>query len=250
MGRLDGKVAVITGGSSGIGKAIAVLYAKEGADVVIISRKEEALKEVCKLNEKKISYVVGDITKDESIKKLVDYVKKKFKKLDILVNNAGWCPVQPLKEIKINDYDKAFDLDVRALVNITIEFLPLILQSKGNIINLSTVGASHRAANLSMYLGAKGAVENFTRCWALELAKDGVRVNAIAPGAIETNIWNMTDLSLEDAKKHKKSMEQHIPCGRFGTPEEVANVALFLASNEASYVTGSIYNVDGGAGAP
>lgn len=250
MGRLDGKVAVITGGSSGIGKAIAVLYAKEGAEVVIISRKEEALKEVCKLNEKKISYVVGDITKDESIKKLVDYVKKKFKKLDILVNNAGWCPVQPLKEIKISDYDKAFDLDVRALVNITIEFLPLILQAKGNIINLSTVGASHRAANLSMYLGAKGAVENFTRCWALELAKDGVRVNAIAPGAIETNIWNMTDLSLEDAKKHKKSMEQHIPCGRFGTPEEVANVALFLASNEASYVTGSIYNVDGGAGAP
>ena len=250
MGRLDGKVAVITGGSSGIGKAIAVLYAKEGADVVIISRKEEALKEVCKLNEKKISYVVGDITKDESIKKLVDYVKKKFKKLDILVNNAGWCPVQPLKEIKISDYDKAFDLDVRALVNITIEFLPLILQAKGNIINLSTVGASHRAANLSMYLGAKGAVENFTRCWAIELAKDGVRVNAIAPGAIETNIWNMTDLSLEDAKKHKKSMEQHIPCGRFGTPEEVANVALFLASNEASYVTGSIYNVDGGAGAP
>ena len=250
MGRLDGKVAVITGGSSGIGKAIAVLYAKEGADVVIISRKEEALKEVCKLNEKKISYIVGDITKDESIKKLVDYVKKKFKKLDILVNNAGWCPVQPLKEIKISDYDKAFDLDVRALVNITIEFLPLILQAKGNIINLSTVGASHRAANLSMYLGAKGAVENFTRCWALELAKDGVRVNAIAPGAIETNIWNMTDLSLEDAKKHKKSMEQHIPCGRFGTPEEVANVALFLASNEASYVTGSIYNVDGGAGAP
>jgi NAD(P)-dependent dehydrogenase (short-subunit alcohol dehydrogenase family) len=207
MGRLDGKVAVITGGSSGIGKAIAVLYAKEGADVVIISRKEEALKEVCKLNEKKISYVVGDITKDESIKKLVDYVKKKFKKLDILVNNAGWCPVQPLKEIKISDYDKAFDLDVRALVNITIEFLPLILQAKGNIINLSTVGASHRAANLSMYLGAKGAVENFTRCWALELAKDGVRVNAIAPGAIETNIWNMTDLSLEDAKKHKKSIE-------------------------------------------
>ena len=250
MGRLDNKVAVITGGSSGIGKAIAVLYAKEGADVVIISRKEEALKEVCKLNQKKISYVVGDITKEESVKKLVDYVKNKFKKLDILVNNAGWCPVQPLKEIKISDYDKAFDLDVRALVNVTIEFLPLILQAKGNILNLSTVGASHRGPNLSIYLGAKGAVENFTRCWALELAKDGVRVNAIEPGAIETNIWNMTDLSLEDAKKHKKSMEQHIPCGRFGTPEEVANVALFLASNEASYVSGSIYNVDGGQGAP
>ena len=250
MGKLDGQVAVVTGGSSGIGKSIAVLFAKEGADVVIISRKEEALKEVCKLNPEKITYVAGDITQTENIKKLVEYVKNKFGKLDILVNNAGWCPVQPLKEIKIEDYDKAFNLDVRSLVNITIESLQLILKAKGNIINISTVGASHRGPNLSMYLGAKAAVENFTRCWALELAKDGVRVNAIAPGAIETNIWNVTDLSPEDAKKHKESMEKVIPCGRFGTPEEVANVALFLASKEASYVTGSIYNVDGGAGAP
>ena len=250
MGKLDGQVAVVTGGSSGIGKSIAVLFAKEGADVVIISRKEEALKEVCKLNPEKITYVVGDITQTENIKKLVEYVKNKFGKLDILVNNAGWCPVQPLKEIKIEDYDKAFNLDVRSLVNITIESLQLILKAKGNIINISTVGASHRGPNLSMYLGAKAAVENFTRCWALELAKDGVRVNAIAPGAIETNIWNVTDLSTEDVKKHKESMEKVIPCGRFGTPEEVANVALFLASKEASYVTGSIYNVDGGAGAP
>ena len=222
---------------------------QKGADVVIISRKEEALKEVCKLNPKKITYVAGDITKTEVIKKLVEYVKNKFGKLDILVNNAGWCPVQPLKELKIEDYDKAFNLDVRALVNITIEFLQLILKAKGNIINLSTVGATHRGPNLSMYLGAKAAVENFTRCWAMELAKDGVRVNAIAPGAIETNIWNVTDLSPEEAKKHKESMEKMIPCGRFGTPEEVANIALFLASKEASYVNGSIYNVDGGAGA-
>ena len=250
MGKLDGQVAVVTGGSLGIGKSIAVLFAQEGADVVIISRKEEALKEVCKLNPQKITYVAGDITQTESIKKLVEYVKNKFGKLDILVNNAGWCPVQPLKEIKIEDYDKAFNLDVRALVNVTIEFLPLILKAKGNIINLSTVGATHRGPNLSMYLGAKAAVENFTRCWALELAKDGVRVNAIAPGAIETNIWNVTDLSPEDAKKHKESMEKMIPCGRFGQPEEVAKVALFLASKDASYVSGSIYNVDGAAGAP
>ena len=250
MGRLDGKVALVTGGSSGIGKSIALLYAKEGADVVINSRKEEALKEVCKLNESKITYVVGDITQDEVVKKIAEYIKTKFGKLDILVNNAGWCPVQPLKEIKISDYDKAFNLDVRALVNVTIECLPLILKAKGNILNISTVGASHRGPNLSMYLGAKAAVENFTRCWALELVKDGVRVNCISPGAIETNIWNMTDLSEEEAKKHKESMEKVIPMGRFGTPEEVANVALFLVSNEASYVTGSIYAVDGGAGAP
>ena len=250
MGRLDGKVALVTGGSSGIGKSIALLYAKEGADVVIISRKEEALKEVCKLNEQKITYMAGDITQDDIVKKLAEHIKTKFGKLDILVNNGCWCPVQPLKEIKISDYDKAFNLDVRALVNVTIECLPLILKAKGNILNISTIGATHRGPILSMYAGAKSAVESFTRCWAQELAKDGVRVNCIAPGAIETNIWNVTDLSPEDAKKHKEGMTNFIPMGRFGTGEEVANVALFLVSNEASYVTGSIYFVDGGAGAP
>ena len=250
MGRLDGKVAIVTGGSSGIGKSIALLYAKEGADVVINSRSEEALKEVCKQNEKKITYVVGDITQDEVVKKLADYVKTKFGKLDILVNNAGWCPYLPLKEMKIIDYDKVFNLDVRALVNVTIECLPLILKAKGNILNISSISASHRFLNVSLYTGAKAVVENFTRCWALELTKDGVRVNAIAPGAIETNIWYVANLSKEGAEKYKKEAEKMIPCGRFGKPEEVANVALFLVSDEASYVTGSIYNVDGGAGAP
>ena len=128
MGRLDGKVAIVTGGGSGIGKAIALSFAKEGADVVIIGRKEETLKETCNLNEKKITYVIGDITKDESIKNLVEYVTKKFGKLDILVNNAGLCIYQSLKELKITDYDKTFDLDVRALVNVTIQCLPLLLK--------------------------------------------------------------------------------------------------------------------------
>ena len=173
MKRLDGKLALVTGGSSGIGKSISILFAKEGANVVIISRNEEDLKETCKLNNEKISYVVGDITKDESIKKLVEYIKTKFGKLDILVNNAGCSPIKPLKELKIEDYDKTFDLNVRALVNVTIECLPLIIKSKGNILNVSTVGATHRWPNYSMYVGSKAAVENFTRCWAMELAKDG-----------------------------------------------------------------------------
>ena len=250
MGRLDGKVAIVTGGSSGIGKSIALLYAKEGADVVINSRSEEALKEVCKQNEKKITYVVGDITQEGVVKKIADYVKTKFGKLDILVNNAGWCPYLPLKEMKITDYDKVFNLDVRALVNVTIECLPLILKSKGNILNISSFGATHRFKNLSMYMGAKAAVENFTRCWALELAKEGVRVNALAPGIIESNMWNLTGLPKEKEKLFKENTIKMIPFQRIGTPEEVANVALFLVSDEASYVTGSIYNVDGGAGAP
>ncbi len=248
MKKLDGKVAIVTGGGSGIGRAIAESYAKEGAKVVIIGRHEEPLKETAAAN-KNISYVVGDLTKTEDIKKLVSFAVKKFGGLDILVNNAGWCPVQPLKEITVADYDKAFALDCRALVEMTIEALPLILKSKGNIINLSTVGATHRAPNLSMYVGAKAAVENFTRCWALELAGDGVRVNAIAPGAIDTNIWNVTNLDKKAEKAHRDSIAKTIPCGRFGEPQEIARVAVFLASEDASYVNGAIIAVDGGQGA-
>ena len=152
--------------------------------------------------------------------------------------------------MKISDYDKVFNIDVRALVNVTIEFLPLIIKSKGNILNMSSFCATHRFKNLSMYMGAKAAVENFTRCWALELAKEGVRVNALAPGIIESNMWNLTGLPKEKEKLFKENTIKMIPFQRIGTPEEVANVALFLVSDEASYVTGSIYNVDGGIGAP
>ncbi len=233
----------------GIGKAIALSFAREGAKVVIVGRGESALKETAILSEN-ISCVAGDITNSQTVKKIVEKLETDFDgKLDILVNNAGWCPVQPITEVTVEDYDKAFNLDVRAVVDLTTQTLPLIIKAKGSIINLSSVGATHPAKNLSMYVGAKAAIENFTRVWALELAEYGVRVNAIAPGAIETNIWNVTDLSPEDAKKHKDGIASGIPFKRFGTAEEVAKVALFLASDEASYVSGSIYAVDGASGA-
>lgn len=133
--KLDGKVAIVTGGGSGIGKAIAVRYAKEGAHVVIVGRREAVLKETAALDDK-ISYVAGDITKDEVVEHVMETVKEKYGHLDILINNAGWCPVQPITEITIEDYDKAFSLDVRALVNMTIHALPMIIEAKGNIINL------------------------------------------------------------------------------------------------------------------
>ena len=249
MGRLDGKVAIVTGGGSGIGRSITVLFAKEGADVVIIGRNEEALKETCKLNEKKISYVVGDITKEENIKKLLDYVTKKFGKLDILVNNAGISIDKSIKELNISEYDKTFDLDVRAVVNMTINCLPLLIKSKGNILNNSSICSTHCVAKMSMYSGAKAAINNFTRCWAIELAKDGVRVNAIAPGAIETDIWKKANSSKEQIEKCMAYIKNKIPCGRFGTSEEVANVCLFLVSDEASYVNGAIIGIDGAFGA-
>lgn len=177
-------------------------------------------------------------------------INEKFEgKLDILVNNAGWCPVMPLKEIKIEDYDNAFTLDVRALVNVTINTLPMILKAKGNIINMSSVGATHRAVNLSMYQAAKAAVENLRKCWAIELAPDVVRVNAIAPGAISTDIWKVPGLTPEQSKAHIDSITSTIPCKRIGEPEDIANAVLYLVSTDASYITGTVIAVDGGMGA-
>lgn len=247
--RLDNKIAIVTGGGTGIGKAIALRYAKEGAKVVITGRRESKLQEVAAENSN-IHYVAADLTKTEDVTKVIDYVKANFAgQLDILVNNAGWCPVQSVKDLTLKDYDSAFSLDVRAVVDITIQALPLLLKTKGNIINMSTNGVQHRAVNLSMYIGAKSAVENFTRCWALDLVDDGVRVNAIAPGAIRTDIWNVTNLPEKEAREHEKRTTANIPMKRFGTPDEIADAALFLASEESSYIDGAVIGVDGGISA-
>lgn len=247
--RLNNKVAVVTGGGTGIGKAIALRYAKEGAKVVITGRRESKLQEVAAENSN-IHYVAADLTKTEDVTKVIDYVKQNFDgQLDILVNNAGWCPVQSVKDLTLKDYDSAFSLDVRAVVDITIQALPLILKTKGTIINMSTNGVQHRALNLSMYIGAKSAVENFTRCWALDLVDDGVRVNAIAPGAIRTDIWNVTNLPEKEAREHEARTTANIPMKRFGTPDEIADAALFLASDESSYIDGAVIGVDGGISA-
>ena len=247
--QFENKVAVVTGGGSGIGRAIAERYANEGAKVIIAGRRESVLKEVADANAN-ISYVVADITNSDDVAKIAQTIETDFNgQLDILVNNAGWAPVAPLKELTLADYDRAFALDVRALLDVTINTLPFILKAKGNIINLSTVGAQHRGPNMSMYLGAKAAVENFTRVWAMELAADGVRVNAIAPGTIATDIWHQTDLSAEDAKAHMNTIINMIPLRYVGASEDIANAAAYLASEQARYVTGAIMAVDGGMGA-
>ena len=141
MEKLNEKVVIVTEGSSGIGRAIAERFAKEGASVIIVGRHEESLKEVAGTNAS-ISYVVGDITDSKVVEEVVAKAKNDFGRLDILINNAGWCPVQPITEITVEDYDKAFNLDVRAVVDLTTRALPMIMESKGNIINLSSVGAN------------------------------------------------------------------------------------------------------------
>ena len=245
MKSMENKVAVVTGGGKGIGLGIAKAFAGQGAKVVIAGRHEDILKKACEETEG-LYYVVADITKSENVSKIISYVKDNFKRLDVLVNNAGWCPVKPITEITMKDYEAAFDLDVRALVDMTIQSLDLLKESRGNIINMSSIGANHPGPNLSMYVGAKAAVENFTKVWAAELAPYGIRVNAIAPGAIETDIWNVPGLTEEESRKHFERTTANIPMKRMGQPEEIGRGALFLADDENSYITGSILTIDGG----
>lgn len=246
--RYENKVVLVTGGSQGIGRGIAERFAQEGADVVITGRHEETLKEVADKYEK-MTYVVSDLTVDSDVQKIADYIKDNFNKLDVLVNNAGWCPLVPLKEITMKDYDRAFNLDVRGLLNMTVSVLPLIIKGQGNIINISSVGAQRPSTLISLYAGAKAAVDNFTRVWAQELAEDNVRVNAIAPGNFNTSIWHKTDMSREAEDENLERMSKMAPIRRLGEPSEIGALAAYLASDEAAYITGSIYNIDGGMAA-
>lgn len=194
-------------------------------------------------------YMVLDMTAEDAPDKVKQLLDEQYGgQLDILVNNAGWCPIQPLADITEASYDAAFDLDVKAVVLLTAKLLPLLKKAKGNVINMSSLGGDHPAPNISLYVAAKAAVQNLTKAWASELADDGVRVNAIAPGAIETNIRNVPGATQKQMDDNMARVNAGIPMKRFGRPEEVANVANFLASDEASYVSGSIYGVDGGAG--
>lgn len=248
MERYDGKVVLVTGAGTGIGRAVAQRFAREGAQVLILGRTETTLKETTEADEK-ISYVTADIEKDEDIEKVVAAVKEKYGKLDVLVNNAGWAPVTPFSDVKMAEYDKVFGINVRALVNITLHLLPLLKESKGNIINMSSVICKNHLLNMSMYAGTKAAVEIFTQIWAKELAPEGVRVNAIGVGSIETPIYGKTELSDSGIKEHIEKITKAIPQGHFGKPKDIAAVAAFLASDEAGFITGSIYGIDGGFGA-
>ena len=248
MNRFEEKVVVVTGAGTGIGRAVAQRFAKEGAKVLILGRTEKTLQETAEADED-ISYVVADIEKDEDIEKVVDVIKKKFGRLDILVNNAGWAPVTPFSDVRMDEYDKVFGINVRALVNMTLHMLPMLKEAKGNVINMSSVICKNHLLNMSMYAGTKAAVEIFTQIWAKELAPEGVRVNAIGVGSIETPIYGKTELSDSGIKEHIEKITKAIPQGPFGKPEDIAAVAAFLSSYEAGCITGSIYGIDGGFGA-
>lgn len=239
------KVALVTGAGSGIGQAIAKYLAEAGATVVIIGRTESTLKETAELN-KNISYLVSDISIDENITAIIAEVKKRYARLDVLINNAGVAPVTPLAEVLLQEYDTAFITNVRAVVDLTRQALPMLKAVRGNVINISSTAAEKPIPNMSIYSASKAAMSALTKSWAKEMAKDGVRFNNVIVGPIETPIYDKTDLSDEGAQKHREFVLGTIPMGRYGEPNDVASAVLFLASDETKFVTGADFAVDGG----
>ena len=239
MGLLENKIAIITGAGRGIGKATAHQYSEEGATVIIAEYDEQSGQETA--NSIGGHFFKADISSQNSVTSLFKYVKKKFNRLNILVNNAGILNDSTLKKMESDQFDSVMNVNLRgtylcgkAAANIMIE------QKSGVILNAASVVAHNGNFGQTNYVASKTGVIGMTKVWARELGKDGIRVNAIAPGFIQT------DMTANMPEKIIRMMGDKVPLRRWGKPEEVANAYTFLASNNASYITGTVLNVDGG----
>lgn len=247
MQTLNNQTALVTGAGSGIGQDIAVKLAQMGANVVITGRKEAPLKETAALHGN-ISYIVADVGKTEDVSRVLVEIKQKFNRLDIMVNNAGMAPVTPIAKQTLAEFDTVFNINVRAVVDLTTQALPLLKESKGSIVNIGSAVANQPLPNMSVYSASKAALKTLTFVWAKELAKDGIRVNNIAIGPIETPIYEKTELSAEEAQAHKDRVTSLVPLGRFGQPKDISAIVALLVSDEGSFITGADIAVDGGFG--
>lgn len=247
MQTLNNQTALVTGAGSGIGQDIAVKLAQMGANVVITGRKEAPLKETAALHGN-ISYIVADVSKTEDVSRVLVEIKQKFNRLDIMVNNAGMAPVTPIAKQTLAEFDTVFNINVRAVVDLTTQALPLLKESKGSIVNIGSAVANQPLPNMSVYSASKAALKTLTFVWAKELAKDGIRVNNIAVGPIETPIYEKTELSAEEAQAHKDRVTSLVPLGRFGQPKDISAIVALLVSDEGSFITGADIAVDGGFG--
>lgn len=247
MNSFEKQVALVTGGSSGIGQAVAKELAERGAKVLISGRDEARLK-ASAAQHTNISYVLADLAKPLGAAKAIDEVKRRFGKLDVLVNNAGVFELAPLEGSDPAHAHRTFDINVFGLIETTRLAVPLLKASKGNVVNVATTIADQPFANAAIYCASKAAVLALTRSWAQELAAHGIRVNAVSPGPIETPMFEPKKLGISAAELDALggNILKLVPQGRFGKPAEVAQVISFVASGGASYVNGAQYTVGGG----
>lgn len=245
----DGKVVLITGASSGIGEGTAKYLAKLGALLALTGRNVDNLNKVgaaCETVGQKPLLLVADVTKVDDNKRVIDEIIAKYGKLDVLVNNAGIIGNGSIEDTSLEQYDEIMNTNVRAVYHLTMLAVPHLVKSKGNIVNLSSVAGNRSFPGILAYGMSKAAIDQFTRCTALELASKQVRVNAVNPGVIVTDIHKRGGMSEEAYAAFLEKCKQTHALGRPGTPEEVASTIAFLASDAASFITGVTINVDGG----
>ncbi len=256
MGKLDGKVAIVTGAARGNGEGVARVMAKEGATVVladVLDLVHKTAKSISDDGYKAVSFKV-DITKSAEVNRMVEKVLEQFGKIDILVNNAGVLKLATLVEMTDEVRDKMFDVNIKGTFIVTKAVLPTMLKRKyGRIVNLSSVtGPLVADIGETAYATTKAAIWGFTRALAFEVAKYGITVNAICPGMIDTDMVRgmAAQTNPDDPQSALKDLARGIPMGRLGTIEEVGELATFLASDEAKYITGTPILLDGGSTLP
>ncbi|CAJ0580483.1 unnamed protein product, partial [Mesorhabditis spiculigera] len=246
------KVAVVTGASSGIGRATAVALAKKGYAIAITGRSQDELEKTKKASTDagcpadKVIIIQGDLTERATAEKIVEETVSKLGGVDVLVNNAGFAISGMLSTMPVEEFDRQMNLNVRSLHQITQLALPHLLKSHGNIVNISSIASEMAHPAAGFYCISKAALDMYTKCMALELAPKGVRVNSINPGLIDTPFQITAGMcTTENRQERLAPYIATYPVGRSGQPEEIAHAVVFLASPESSFTTGAILHVDG-----
>jgi NAD(P)-dependent dehydrogenase (short-subunit alcohol dehydrogenase family) len=245
MNKLQGKVAVVTGANSGIGFATAQRFAQEGARVVILGRRQDAVDDaVARIGHEAVG-VVGDVGELDTHDRLMKVVAERFGRIDIYMANAGIALLEPTASVSTEHYDSQFATNTRAVFFGVTKALPLMAQG-GSILLTSSIASGRVMEGHAVYAGSKAAIEAFARTWAIELKDRRIRVNVVSPGPVNTPIIGKLGVPDDQRDAFEQTVSERIPAGRFGRPEELANAALFLVSDDASYVNGVNLLVDGG----
>ena len=245
MGKLDGKIALVTGGNGGIGLATAQQFVTEGAYVFITGRREAELAAAVKQIGRNVTGVQGDVSNLGDLDRLFAQIKREKGKLDIVFANAGVAKYAPLDKITTEFFDSIFDINVKGVLFTVQKALPLLTDGGSIILNASIVASKGFKAN-SVYSASKAAVRSFARTLTMDLKDRGIRVNAVSPGPIDTPGLSELLASSETGQQRAKIISTTVPLGRLGTPSEVAKAVVFLASDDSSFVTGTELFVDGG----
>jgi len=245
MGKLDGKIALVTGGTSGIGLATAKRFVNEGAYVFIIGRREPELAAAVKEIGRNVTGVQGDVSNLADLDRLFTQIQREKGKLDVVFANAGVAKYAVLGKITEELYDSIFDINVKGVLFTVQKALPLLPDGASVILNSSIVGSKGLSSN-SVYSATKAALRSFARTWTTDLKNRRIRVNAVSPGSIDTPGLSGLLASSAAGEERKKMISSLTPLGRLGTPDEIAKAVVFLASDDSSYLTGAELFVDGG----